>query len=505
VLDAQARAQQALAENFKGETLESWQRLTQSRSVLSRLLLNGLGKQSPEDYKKRIAELQAAVDKEEEFLARPSSLIAEELAQRQVTTKMLAGRLSKDSALVEFVRIRDWDEQKKTWSDIERYLAFVLTPENQVTLVDLGEARKIDTKIKTTLTAIDSPDFDRGMEKYIRQADDGLAELYTLLLQPLETALGSRQRLIVSPDGELNNVPLAALRTPDGRYLVEQMTISYVASGRDLLRGKTDIPSTVDLLLVANPAFDNRESLQVASAPSENALRTADCSAKKFATLERTAEEARIIPSFVKGTHTMLEGKAATESAVHAVKSPKVLHLATHGFFCKDENIPLPEPMTHIAGDLPRRIRVNSLVRSGLALAGANHATTIQAGDDGLLTALEVSSMDLHGTDLVVLSACETASGDVTVGEGGYGLRRAFVLAGAKNLVMSLWKVGDFTTQEQMTVFYRTYGEGKSPAEALRQAQLQTLARLRKELATVKDLRTPVKLWAPFIVQQTGE
>jgi CHAT domain-containing protein len=134
-----------------------------------------------------------------------------------------------------------------------------------------------------------------------------------------------------------------------------------------------------------------------------------------------------------------------------------------------------------------------------------NYASTVQAGDDGLLTALEVSGMNLHGTDLVVLSACETAAGDVRVGEGVYGLRRAFVLAGAKNLVMSLWPVGDRATREQMEAFYRAYGEGKSPAEALRQAQLQTLVTLRELTETMKEPLTPVKLWAPFIVQQTGE
>jgi CHAT domain-containing protein len=369
-----------------------------------------------------------------------------------------------------------------------------------VILVDLGEAAKIDTKIKATLAAINPPDFDRGMEKYSQQADDGLAELYTLLLQPLETAMGSRKRLIVSPDGELNNIPFAALRAPDGHYLVEQVTISYVASGRDLLRGKAKFLPTVDLLLVANPAFDNRETLQVAAAPSENAVRAADFGARKFSPLLGTAEEARLIPPLIKGTQRVLEGKEATESAVHAVKSPKVLHLATHGFFLKDEDLPLPEPLMRIAGDLPRRAHINPMVRSGLALAGANYASTIQTGDDGLLTALEVSDMNLHGTDLVVLSACETAAGDVRVGEGVYGLRRAFVLAGAKNLVMSLWAVGDRTTREQMETFYKAYGQGERPADALRKAQLETIANLRKEQKIA-----PVKLWAPFIVQQTGE
>jgi CHAT domain-containing protein len=138
-------------------------------------------------------------------------------------------------------------------------------------------------------------------------------------------------------------------------------------------------------------------------------------------------------------------------------------------------------------------------------LAGANYARTITVGDDGLLTALEVTGMNLYGTDLVVLSACETAAGDVKVGEGVYGLRRAFVLAGARNLVMSLWAVGDQTTREQMEAFYKAYGQGDAPAEALRRAQLQTLTNLREMTATMKEPVTPVRLWAPFIVQQTGE
>jgi CHAT domain-containing protein len=285
---------------------------------------------------------------------------------------------------------------------------------------------------------------------------------------------------------------------------VEKLILSYVASGRDLLRGKTGVDSTVALLLVANPAFDDGKVLQVAAASSEEAVRAADYR-KSFPPLSGTAEEARIIPPLIKGPQKVLEGGQATESAVRTTQSPKVLHLATHGFFLADEALPLPDLALRSSLGHPARVRVSPMVRSGLALAGANHAQEITTGDDGLLTALEVTSMNLYGTDLVVLSACETAAGGVKIGEGVYGLRRAFVLAGAKNLVMSLWPVGDQTTREQMEEFYREYGQGKPPAEALRQAQLQTISRLRKETATMKEPLAPVRLWAPFIVQQTGE
>lgn len=329
----------------------------------------------------------------------------------------------------------------------------------------------------------------------------------------------------MSPDGELNKVPFAALRTPDGYYLVEKLTLSYVASGRDLLRGKTSVASSVDLLLVANPAFDDSEVLHTA-ALSEEAVRATDYG-ERFTPLPGTAEEARVIPQLVEGTKKILEGSQAIESAVRATKSPRILHLATHGFFLQDERLFLPNLVPHFAliGDGQERgvggvkklptvsfsgrsasALMSPMVRSGLALAGANHARTIKTGDDGLLTALEVTNMNLYGTDLVVLSACQTAVGEVKVGEGVYGLRRAFVLAGARNLVMSLWPVNDQVTLTQMEKFYRAYVRGEFAPEALRQAQLQTIASLREQTKTAfGEPLAPVKLWAPFIVQQTGE
>ena len=137
----------------------------------------------------------------------------------------------------------------------------------------------------------------------------------------------------------------------------------------------------------------------------------------------------------------------------------------------------------------------NPLVRSGLAFAGANHASTITEGDDGILTALEITGMDLYGTELVVLSACDTGVGEIKTGEGVFGLRRAFALAGAKNLMMSLWPVSDEITANQMKAFYQNL-QKLPPAEALRQAQLETI----KELKAAYGVASPA-LWAPFILQ----
>lgn len=500
ILDVQARTQEAITKHLAGPALETWRQLTQNQTALSKLLRDGPGAESPAQYRHTIEALQKTIEQQQQLLKPSSALVAQELAQREVTAQAVAGRLSATDALIEFVRIRDWDEQHLQWDKTARYLAFVLTSDNQISLIDLGDAAAIDGQIAATLTAIKDPRaFDDPVASN-RKADAALADLYARIVQPLEASLGARQHLIVSPDGELNEAPLPALRTPDGHYLIEQRTVSLVTSGRDLVRGKTGIPSTVDMLLVANPAFDDqhvgRGGRARDSAPRIGATRSA------FGPLPGTAEEAEAIQPLIQGNKKVLLGNAATESAVRETKSPRVLHLATHGYFLPNVDTPMADPMGRGNGASARVTPLDPLRRSGMALAGANNEYLEDCGD-GILCAVEVEGMDLYGTDLVVLSACETALGEVKVGEGVYGLRRAFVLAGAKNLVMSLWPVDDEVTRDLMGRFYRNYRSGVSVADAMRKAEVETITALRE--SGKEGGVAMVTLWAPFVVQQTGE
>jgi hypothetical protein len=199
----------------------------------------------------------------------------------------------------------------------------------------------------------------------------------------------------------------------------------------------------------------------------------------------------------------------ASEETLVGQPRPRLLYCITHGFFLKDldrlrgKTDPLRELELVDAG--PRRVKLPDPgdkpgLRSGLALAGANRwqERSAQGLSDGLLTALEVEDLDLWGTELVVLSACETGLGEVQVGEGVLGLRRAFQQAGAQTVLASLWKVPDAETEQLMTAFFQRWLAGAGKAEALRQAQVELIGRLRAS-KEAKHRNAPPLYWAGFI------
>ena len=212
-----------------------------------------------------------------------------------------------------------------------------------------------------------------------------------------------------------------------------------------------------------------------------------DLSEVYFAPIAGTAREAQAIRLLFPEA-TVLARERATESSLRQFAAPRLLHIATHGFFLQYAGI-APKAGAPEGGGPSR----DPLLRAGLALARAN----IRAGtepDDGVLTALEASRLNLWGTRLVALSACDTGVGEVRNGDGVYGLRRAFVLAGAESLLMSLWPVSDTWAERQMRSYYQNLKLGKGRGESLRLVQLGMLAR---------DPRLHPFYWANFI--QSGD
>jgi CHAT domain-containing protein len=196
-----------------------------------------------------------------------------------------------------------------------------------------------------------------------------------------------------------------------------------------------------------------------------------DLSEVYFAPLGATAREAQAIRRLFPDA-TVLAGDRATESSLREFAAPRLLHIATHGFFLQYAGIAPKAGAPWSSGAAGR----DPLLRAGLALARANRRDGTDP-DDGVLTALEASRLNLWGTKLVALSACDTGVGEVRNGDGVYGLRRAFVLAGAESLLMSLWPVSDTWTERQMRSYYQHLKLGKGRGDSLRLLQLDLLAR----------------------------
>jgi CHAT domain-containing protein/tetratricopeptide (TPR) repeat protein len=482
--------------------------------------LAGVALTAPEttDPEARLAQIKTLEARKEQLEIELGDHNAEFRAQVQpVTLEAVQAALPEDAALVEFVVYRPYNPQANTERDaygLPHYAAYVIRNGAAPLGVDLGPAKAIDDAIGTLRAALGDP----ARRDFRRRARAMEAQV----IQPLRAALGHATHLLISPDGDLNLVPFDALVDAQGRYLIERYTMTYLTSGRDLLRMQVPRASHGDPVIVADPIFGEPPTDAGAETANQRSARRRDPSASLarrrvtmgddlstmyFAPLPATATEARAIKVLFPES-TLFTGERATKAILQHVDAPSMLHIASHGFFLRppDEKTPAPAPAPAPASAsasasavaparaaAPASAKVeNPLLRSGLALAGANLAYT--GHNEGILTALEASGLNLWGTKLVTLSACDTGVGDVRNGEGVYGLRRAFVLAGAETLVMSLWPVSDYVTREMMTAYYKGLRAGLGRGEALRRAKLALLRRPGR--------RHPF-YWANFI--QSGE
>jgi CHAT domain-containing protein/tetratricopeptide (TPR) repeat protein len=371
--------------------------------------------------------------------------------------------------------------QQRSWGP-PRYVAFVLRRNGKPAAIDVGAAQPIDVAVSNLRGALADP---RNI--VVHQL---ARELYVQLIAPLRTLIGMSEQILISPDGSLNLLPFGVLIDEQGRYLAEMIELTYLTSGRDLLRMDSSPLSRQPALIVADPDFGLIEAPGSSDSSKGNRRSVEMRGGLSFTRLSGTAQEAAAIRRILElGAEQVLVQGAAREGVLKQRRAPGILHLATHGFFFTDQQIQPVElrldreqPTAPPSGEHP-------LLRSGLALAGANQLRS--GDDDGILTALEVSGLDLAGTQLVVLSACETGVGQVKSGEGVYGLRRAFVQAGAHTQVASLWKVDDTATRDLMVDYYRRLSSGEGRSAALRSAQ-------RAMLRNPK-WRHP-NYWAAFVV-----
>jgi CHAT domain-containing protein/Flp pilus assembly protein TadD len=488
-LDAMADSISALRRRLNPQDQVMLDQLTAARTALAGLTLKGADKGNAAQS---LAETRRLEEQVERLESQISARSVEFRAQAQpVTIEAVQAAIPGNAALVEFVSFRPFDPKYKKREDqfgARRYVAYVLRPHGEPKWVDLGEAKPVDEAVAALRQALRDP---RSTEarRLARQVDEKV-------MQPVRRLLGKRRQVLLSPDGALNLIPFNALVDEHDDYLIKRYALVYLTSGRDLLRLQTPTPSRQRALILADPDFggavqvDTQRGLKIAASATDGV----DFSQVYFTPLPGTNEEARALLGLLPEARLLLKAEA-TESAIKQAAGPKILHIATHGFFLEDaEMLPSTGDRGLFAGSAqagPVRAE-NALLRSGLAMAGTNLHKS--GNEDGILTALEVASLDLWGTKLVVLSACETGLGAVSNGDGVYGLRRALVLAGSESQMLSLWKVDDEATRDLMIDYYTRLKAGIGRAEALRQAQLKMLASPR--------YRHPY-FWASFI--ESGE
>lgn len=468
VLDATAMSLANLRKQATGENAALFAKHRDTTARLTALLFAGPGAAATDKFDKDVADLQAEKDRLDRELSRISAGYFQ--PPRAITVEDVKSAIPADSVLIEYALVGSRFGSKSPGAPAKQYVAYVFRPGESVGYVPLGDAASIDASVGKFRVALRDPQ---------RTDVPNLArDLDQKAFRPIRSLIGNAKHILLSPEGELSVIPFEALVNERRRYLVEEFQFTYLTSGRDLLRMGTSPKASQPATVVANPSFSEAADMTVASTvppggTKRNISIAKDISEVRFVPLSGTETEANAIRSLFPDA-TLLTGPNASVSVLSGLKAPNILHLATHGFFLEDVGA-AGDPGNRVAPAKGPTVIKNPLVRSGLALAGANYR--IGRPDDGILTALEASGLNLWGTKLTVLSACDTGVGEIRVGEGVYGLRRAFTLAGTESLLMSLWPVSDLVTRELMVSYYENLRAGAGRGAALRQVQLSMLKR----------------------------
>jgi CHAT domain-containing protein/tetratricopeptide (TPR) repeat protein len=521
---AAMRAQ--VADGGDAEAVEIFDRLAAKKSESARL-----ASARPDGWEQSQKKVDDEANDLEQQLARRASSIGDQRSAAHASWRDVQKKLQPGEAAVEIVRFHFNDG--KHWTRRFNYVALIVTAQSEAapTLVALGEARELegdplrDYRMRVGLRANGTA---RGVAAEPVEENSGAApkvSFYDAFWKPLEPALKGVDRIYLSPDGALNQVAIGDVAGGDGRLLMEKYDLRIVSSTKDILRApRKDSSANDTAVLVGNPAFDLDEAQERAAIESLHAADPAAAHAAPELRAEAASLRSRDLTSGtlkpLPGTQAEVEGissllekdrwrvqvytqQKALKEAVMEVKGPRVLHLATHGFFEADEQKPEQKVEQtgkgqSVAEDRPAGLE-DPMLRSGLYFAGANRRLSGQAGpadlDDGVLTAYEASQIDLQGTELVVLSACETGLGELAAGEGVFGLRRALQVAGADSVLMSMWAVPDKETQELMALFYEKWLAGKDKHVALREAELEMRARVKSRYGEDRP-----QYWGAFVL-----
>lgn len=466
-------------------------------------------------YPEKLAQLQAQINtlQKQLTLAIPEIQLVEPIPDLDT----VASALPNDSILIEFVRFQVFNfhaipaNQEIQWRPA-RYVAFIL-PANQpdaIRMIDLGTAEPIDNLIfRFRLQASDNSNNQsvQGLQKKATQLrklkqvfynSTPAIQLSQAIIRPIREFTTQSKHLILAPDGNLNLVPFQILPTDEtgDRLLMDDCTISYLSVGRDILRSKQKISQPSTPLIIADPDFDLVSGHSDTTFPIAENIKAELLNTLASDKLKRAIGTKYLGESIARKLKNarLYTGQAALETLLITNHCPAIILIATHGIFIPDST---KQPLNNLDVTIQ-----NPMMRSGLAFAGANTwlaggSIPKQAGK-GFALAQEIATLDLRANEITVLSACDTARGDIKIGEGVFGLRRAFAVAGAKTLIMSLWSVPDKATALLMERFFDNLQLGMGRGEALQHAQNYirniTVNELRKTTLGLEVLAERLKL-----------
>jgi CHAT domain-containing protein len=511
VLDSAARSRGAildeLADRARVDTTTDpelrllTQTMTTARARFATLMMRSL-EDSASVSRALLDQARAEKEDAERTLAERSASARAEQARTRIGLEEIRSAMPARSALISFVRYTRSMPRAGESASVARtpsYLAFVMRADaTEIRAVPIGSARSIDGLVAAWRRYVAAPAAAEGAGDV-----DAGTKLRRAAWDPVAKDLNGVSTVFIVPDGELNLVNFAALPVGTAKYLIEtDLVFHYLSTERDLVSAD-NVESEGGLLAVGGPA------LGMAATPPQAASRNGECArfgAMALADLPGARAEAQEIAAFWKGAPggaLVLTGRDATEAAVkRAVPGRRIIHFATHGFFLGTDCRMRPagsRAVGAIVVSSPTSAAndgENALLRAGLLLAGANRARRAKPGeDDGILTAEEVAGMDLRGTEWAVLSACDTGVGEIRAGEGVFGLRRAFHIAGARTVIMSLWSVDDLATRRWMRALYEArLVRRTSTAVAVRDATLGLLRARRS-----RGESTHPFYWAAFV------
>jgi CHAT domain-containing protein/tetratricopeptide (TPR) repeat protein len=389
-----------------------------------------------------------------------------------ITAPATTARLSPDSAFLDIYKYAPPVLSATGSVEPARYGAFVLEPGKAIRFVPLGDASRIDGAIQRFLVEVRSV-ATQGQVPNLARWIAASRQVFDVVIQPLFEGRSLPHVLLIAPDGELSVVPFDAIAGMNDNFLVDQTDIRYASSVRDLHRSSVESHSTRPSLVIGDPSFDaGQPSTAAATSAPTLQLRTIGGSSLRdttFQPLPDTLMEAQLVQRALEGLQpgkvTLLSSESASVEAVRNAQAPRFLHLATHGFYL-DEGSDSPQQ----AGN-PVMTRLDPGSLSGVALAGANPALR-NGSVAGLLFASDMAEINLIGTQLVVLSACDTGLGMIRAGEGVLGARSALAIAGAHASLTTLWSVSSAETAEFIADFYSRVASGSSTVLSVREAKL---------------------------------